>query len=1206
MKKRILSLVLSLAMVTAVAIHPMDSYATSQSVVEATEMEIASYREEKETGTDMSGNAHLWYSKVPEAPEGYVFAGWYTTDDCTTPIGEDVTSGKYWAKWVPKNVLSLKFQITNGTTSDMDMTDLRLVSTVDTLFYRLAGFRVTVDGETQSLVTNKVYKQIFAKGEPCTPDKIFCNASKYFMVYELTEIPNSSFGTGIKVEPMWTTIDGTVVTGKTKTVVIYTGVEDEFAETLSSGEVWSAPSTVKISKNGIYNNKGDMELSYQAVRNEYENHQLLITAKEDITSFELFATDLTCGEEVLLVENTDVYVQKSINYDDYYGKGSFPDALLPLEAADAHGENMIATGENGALWVTVYIPKETKAGVYEGEFILAVDGESGKELVNVPVSLEVFDYTLTDERNARTLFSWRYERVAAGELDGSLEMMKKYYEFFQDYRISLQSLPLGTLSGEEYVENVETYYDELSSYSILSHVGTTSIGSFLLNNKEVVKEQILSIAAASTADKNLFDKAMIYFIDEPDPRDANKRALAVAQIKELDAILQECVDYIVTDDSGIYTAFKKMAGWRTSILEIPKIIPLSHWDYIIANKELAGVKEFLGAMNCLCPNFNSFREALAQDVIDLLKEYDIRMWWYGCAGPKAPGPNYHLGNDNLLSSRSVSWMQSKYGVEGNLYWDAAAYTDEASEYFNEYVNVYESPYRSSRGIWPAGDGFLTYPGAAYDVYGPIPSLRLMSIRDGMEEYEILQDIESAYEESKGVSAATSEMERLFYRSLYTNGIYMNADGENGLDFMRLREKLIRFATDLSNGLDYAIAHMGTTTSSASIPNLWSSTNGITSNISSDNTTQTTTNADGTELLLSFDSYANITGTAIRVSQLFAETKVNKDAQYITEGTGSWMITPEGDYGRKNEYPWIRMRCTDTTFGKSNFYNYDKIMMDVYNAGDEAVSIQWQFTVYTAEGTYDVAENATYILQPHAWTTCEYDLTDAAYTSRFDLSQAVKYMTVTFLDKKDSKNDTTSTIYLDNLRAHKMDGERQQTEFTYSFKDGIGFEKFSERFLFEAQETGNTKMSLSRVACENTAISESAPLLNFGKYALRGDARGSIWPGFTVTFDKTYDKGDVLSFWLYVKTDEEVASGKTNHMEAYTKLGSTKHTVQNGTCEFNHWQQVKITLNEATNTLYYFVNFDDGHGASKLGDEAVHIYMDEFLITTESKWGILLG
>ena len=1271
LRKRIISIELCLSILFAICVMPIRTYASQEADTSLSDIYEEKYYE----------NAFKFYSTgtYPEDVEGKIFAGWYQKSNPSNPVcrSEDFSEGGAYARFVDADVLGAKWQVTKGTTSDWNTTALRLVSTVDSLCYRSVGFSFTVNDKTKTLISNTVYKKIMADGELYTPSETFCSASRYFTIFEITEVPNSVFGTGIKVEPVWTTMDGTVVTGKTKTVVIYSSMKDEFVDTLSYGEVWSAPSTVKVAKDEAYTNKGDMALSYQAVRNEYESCQLFITATEEVSSFELFATDLKCGEEAVLVENIDVYVEKSIHYNDYYGTGSMPDALLPLDAADAHKENEITTGENGALWVTVYIPKETKAGVYEGDFLLAVEAAGGKEFIKIPVSLEVLDYTLTDERNARTLFSWRYERVSAGELDGSLEMMKYYYEFFQDYRISLQSLPLGTLSSEEYALNVQKYYDELSSYCILSRIGDVS--GDLLSEQDSVKEQILAIAASSTIDKNLFDKAMIYFIDEPDLTNADKRAEVVSKIAQLNEVLQNCINDIQDNVSGIYAEFKEIENWQASILDIPQIIPIGNLEWLVQNESADGMQELLEAVNCLCPIYSSFTEELSEQVISLLAKYKIRMWWYGCTNPKSPAPTYHIGDKNLLSSRSVSWMQNKYGIEGNLYWDAAAYTDEEREYYNEYVNVYTIPYRSSVYKWPAGDGFLTYPGAAYDVYGPIPSMRLMSIRDGMEEYEILRDVEESYVEKfdafSGTFSVDTTMESLFYQTLYSNGIEMNADGENALQFTAIRENLLSLAMNLDKGLGYAMSdiqisgnwltgykatftcyvengaelsingktvtsgssyttgkmsgdtfvtitvnHQGETATytqyvgtASSLLNLATATteetdsteNAVVFERSIDRTIQTYNAEEGTELLLSFDTYANITGTAIRVSKLFAQTKVNKDTQYITEGTGSWMITPEGDYGEATDYPWFRMRCTDTTFGSSNFFGYDKVIMDVYNAGDEAVSIQWKFTVYTTEETYVTTENVTYVLQPHTWTTCEYDLTDEVYSSYFDLTQ-VKYMTVTFLDKKVSREDTTSTIYMDNLRGLISERERQQTEVSYSFEEGVDFKRLLERYAFAANETSNAKMELSRVAYKDTSVAESASLFGFGEYGLMGDATESIWPGLTIRFEQEYSKDAVLSFWIYVAADQAIAKGQTYRMEAFTELKGTAHSVQNGNCEFNCWQEVKITLNEPTETLYFFVNLDDGTSASKLGDEIIHIYMDKFQIVTDSGWGGLYG
>jgi hypothetical protein len=49
------------------------------------------------------------------------------------------------------------------------------------------------------------------------------------------------------------------------------------------------------------------------------------------------------------------------------------------------------------------------------------------------------------------------------------------------------------------------------------------------------------------------------------------------------------------------------------------------------------------------------------------------------------------------------------------------------------------PYRSGGIGCPSGEGFLVYPGSPYGHFGPLPSMRLMEIRDGMEDYEIFLD-----------------------------------------------------------------------------------------------------------------------------------------------------------------------------------------------------------------------------------------------------------------------------------------------------------------------------------------------------------------------------------------------------------------------------------------------------------------------------------
>ncbi len=590
--------------------------------------------------------------------------------------------------------------------------------------------------------------------------------------------------------------------------------EQSLATQLTYGKVWSAPSSVKIEQTDVaYVNKQEAKLSYQAVKNEYESHQLIITAEEDIESFELLTADLKQGDAVISKENITVYVQKYVYYDEYMynsgttEKGYMPDPLIPMKEAIKCGENVIESGKNGALWVTIYVPKETEAGLYEGIFTLGIEGaaDGEAETLEIPVSVNVYNYTLTDEVNARTLISWRYLRVAAGELDGSIEMMEKYYNFAKEYRVSLQSLPIEVLSAEKYIDAVMEHYDEISNFCILNQKGDTNGGLYLAEHRDIVTQEILVLAEHSTAQKNLFDKACIYTIDEPDLTDATVRTHLISQLEQINDMLQEIADMIEADETGRFSEFTKIPNWEQSIVDMPNVVTLNHFNWLLENKDsedaeaAEDAETILNGLNCICPVFTAVTDDAMESLETLCEEYDLDLWWYGCVTPRPPAPTYHISDPNLLSSRTVSWLQSKYEVQGNLYWDMPGYTGADQEENLWYaVDLYESPYRADR--YPAGDGFLIYPGAAYGIYGPIPSLRLMSIRDGMEEYEILEDLKTTLKEHPDVLEPSQTVDSImdsFYSPVALSTKRMYADGEKDLEFTELRKNLLEFITDLA-------------------------------------------------------------------------------------------------------------------------------------------------------------------------------------------------------------------------------------------------------------------------------------------------------------------------------------------------------------------------------------------------------------------------
>ncbi len=562
-------------------------------------------------------------------------------------------------------------------------------------------------------------------------------------------------------------------------------------------EVWSAPSTVKVMQDDIdYAYKGAAELSYDMVKNEYESCQLMITAKSALT-YDLKAADLVGADGASIsAENITLYNERYIFTHDNnsfgYANGYYPDALIPIEYARAAQELKVKENENGGLWVTVYVPKDTPAGKYTGNFTLTIDGAQ----YPIPVTVNVRDYTLTDEASMQTVFSNRWERNGNGELDSSTAMNEAYYEFMLDYRVELQCLPVETLEGDELVRYVDKYFDDIATYN-LRNILTNINGEFQVHITEL-HDAIMALAAASTPQRNLLSKAVFYIIDEPDFENTEVMRRYVRYLKQLNGMLEDCVNLIKLDKTGEYDAFKAMSDWESVILDIPNVVPLTHTQYFGKYYQIADytsgamdvqhelVAEFFTLVNTVCPLFKYYDDSMREGFLQMAEHFDCDIWWYGCVSPIAPYATYHIADANLLSARTSSWLQYKYDIEGTLYWDTAGYhADEERT-----LDVYENPYIYDSVT--AGDGILTYPGAKYGHKGPFPSMRLMSIRDGFEDYEMLisaekriQELGEAYGERIN---ADSALDMMYQRLAYSGSRYY-AENEQGLKFSEVRETL---------------------------------------------------------------------------------------------------------------------------------------------------------------------------------------------------------------------------------------------------------------------------------------------------------------------------------------------------------------------------------------------------------------------------------
>ncbi len=499
-------------------------------------------------------------------------------------------------------------------------------------------------------------------------------------------------------------------------------------------ELWSAPATEKILQDSHEYEafKGEAEILIDSAKNEYEAAQIILTATDKINSYSVEVSDLkqVGGDSVYEKENVTVYNMKYTDVSSPWNEGRpigyYPDALLPMDAAVRAGENTVKKGNNQSIYFSFNTPAEQPVGTYTGSVKLTVDGKEK----TIPVSLRVRNVTVSETPHNKSMFinNWHYY---LGEYDSTQEMFEKYVMMMYEYRIAPTALVFDFQWEEEDAKYFAEKAYEFGSLDKCSNITIpASKGSNGIKDKQLTT-YILALAEKSM-EKNfdLLAKCCLYGIDEPLSNNAFDRTKAYART------FQE------QREKAIQTIEKNKENYLATYTDIDEefidqmIESIRNVHYITTTRYAENYDPYI---DIYCPTFKDFEIGLATGVY----EGDEEIWWYGAVGPKNPYPTYHL-DDVLISSRMLGWLQAIYGVVGNIYWGFDIYGDYSDgengwTYRDEYYETDPGHYVNANG-----DGFLVYPGKKYGVDGPIPSIRLESIRDGYEEYELLYAIQEQY------------------------------------------------------------------------------------------------------------------------------------------------------------------------------------------------------------------------------------------------------------------------------------------------------------------------------------------------------------------------------------------------------------------------------------------------------------------------------
>lgn len=552
----------------------------------------------------------------------------------------------------------------------------------------------------------------------------------------------------------------------------FASCQEEPATAEEMANVWATTGTERVLGDLDYSMRHDeTALHISAFKNEYESAQLIISAKRNIGNYEVKTSDLTDAngnvlkkEAFELFHEKYMYVGQIKNHSSPTGVGYYPDALLPMEVAQEYGETSVKENFNQAVWVSVNVPESQTAGTYNGNFTVELDGKE----MNVPVSVTVYDYTLDGEVHSKSAFHLHSQRLAWGEMDDSREMQEKYYEFLLSYRISPTHLPGIDLTyvslNEEEMARFLTYAEKYTLDARCSHfnipydqtVVTVDGKNLITVDWEEFGETLRKMAIYSAEHGvNLFEKAGTYFtfFDEYDlngTTDIANYNLNYAY-KFCEETAEKLESELNCDETLKAEILADIAGLKHKVVG-------SYTDELVADKA-----QFVPTID----RFNSEEGRAMYKALDYASYgEDGEMWTYTCMSPRPPYPTYHL-DDTLLSSRLLNWMMYDYDIVGNLYWDTVFYT--YYEQNNLYTELQLQDYYDMALRYPSanGDGYLLYPGRPYGIDGPVGSVRLQSIRDGMEDYDLFYALEEIYEQRAGSDDSFNALMETLTRNLYS-------------------------------------------------------------------------------------------------------------------------------------------------------------------------------------------------------------------------------------------------------------------------------------------------------------------------------------------------------------------------------------------------------------------------------------------------------
>ena len=421
-------------------------------------------------------------------------------------------------------------------------------------------------------------------------------------------------------------------------------------------------------------------------------------------------------------------------FDDVDGK-TVADPIPVLEH-----EFDLKAGLSQMFVIKVKSAQDQPSGMYSA--VVTLTDNAGRELKKANVFAYVWDFSLPVASSCKTLSDLNEWAVIVGANRESTttdgledDLYALYYEYLLENKINCYTLPYAK-RGQFWDDRVDKYLDDPRCTCF------TLFWKIACKNSSEIPDYLKAAYDRLSAKPGRLEKAYFY----PDACD-----------EPLDISTLDLVKYYNAEYTKVFGAHKLL-------------IPV-HYDTLI-DQSTDFFKYLENDVTAWCPKtyfFNtsadkkadpalytdfydkSMEEALGvfKDRMAAEQEGGDEVWWYVTRYPHDPEITLSI-NDEAIKHRILFWQQKLYNVDGFLYYMVNDWEDSKN-----WTKKYEQ-YASGTLVNTYGNGVLIYPGGALPEYvekygsdgypGPIGSLRLEDVRDGIEDYDYFTLLDSLYGE----------------------------------------------------------------------------------------------------------------------------------------------------------------------------------------------------------------------------------------------------------------------------------------------------------------------------------------------------------------------------------------------------------------------------------------------------------------------------